>query len=65
MGIFSSLSFSKILPENHVNSIQSTNVHSLFHAYHKEGASSWDEVMKVSLTKSVRTETLQYQGDVH
>ena len=58
MGIFSAPSFSKIILENHFNSIQSANVHSLFHAYHNKSTSSWGEVMKVSLTKSVRTELL-------
>ena len=58
MGIMSSPSFSKILLENHFNSIQSANVHSLIHAYHNKSTSSWGEVMKVSLTKSVRTELL-------
>ena len=58
MGIFSSASFSKNLLENHVNSIQSANVHSLFHDYHDKSTSSWGEVMKVRLTKSVKTELL-------
>ena len=58
MGIFSSASFSKNLLENHFNSIQSANVLSLFHAYHNNITSSWGEVMKVRLTKSVKTELL-------
>ena len=59
--MFLSALFLKFVLENHVNSIQSTNVHSLSLAHCNKSASSQGIVIKVLLTKSAKTEIFQLE----
>ena len=59
--MFLSALFLKFVLENHVNSIQSTNVLSLSLAHCNKSASSQGKVIKVLLTKSSKTEIFQFE----